>query len=112
MKFFFFLLIVFGTLALFNPDDADFAVYVNEKAQTAVADRARTGGQGFLSSNTGSSATALSSAFSEGAFQRNNYFVFSTFTADLDGPDGNRGDWRFLGVGNQFIEMRKPASIH
>ncbi|MDX1438485.1 MAG: hypothetical protein R3284_01150 [Rubricoccaceae bacterium] len=111
MKTAFFLLVVFGTLALFNPDEADFALHVREKAQTAVSDQARSLDDSFLiPSDTPTSA--LAQAHASGAFERNNFVVFSLFKADLDGAQLQGGEWTFLGIGKQFFQLSKPSTFN
>ncbi|MEX1055135.1 MAG: DUF4359 domain-containing protein, partial [Rhodothermales bacterium] len=43
--------------------------------------------------------------------ERKNYFVFSTYTIDLDGPDEEGDEWEFVGVADQFIETARPESM-
>jgi hypothetical protein len=42
---------------------------------------------------------------------RKNYFVFSTYTIDLDGPDEVGNEWEFLGIADQFIQTEQPESM-
>lgn len=107
-KFLFFLVIVGGTLAVFNPDDTDFAAHVNEKSQTVVSDQARSSSGGLYNNTSGSSTNALSHTFSNVGFERQNYFIFSMYRANIHGDNRTGGKWSFLGIGGQFFEMQKP----
>lgn len=111
MKILFFLLIVLGTLALFNPDKEAFAAFVAERAQTAVTDGAREASGTLLGTGGDSVVGSLTSALATGAFERSNYFVFSTYSADLNGATHDSGEWKYLGVGGQFFELERPRML-
>ena len=111
MKFLFFLLIVLGTLALFNPDKDDFAGFIGERAQTAASDNVRASSGSYLGMDGESVVGTLTRALATGAFERSNYFVFSTYSADLNGVVRGGGQWKYLGVGGQFFELERPSML-
>ena len=111
MKFSFFLLIALGTLALFNPDNDDFAAFVGERAQTAVSDNARASSGSLLGTDPGSLVAMLTRELARGSFERKNYFIFSTYATDLNGSEHDGGEWKFLGVGGQFFELKRPRVL-
>ncbi len=111
MRFFLILAVVVGTLAVFNPGEDDFRVFVREKASETVTDLARDTGGGLLGGVIASASGRLAEAFASHAVQRDNYVVMSVYTIDLDGPEHDRQEWRFLGVAGQFIPLKKPASL-
>ena len=100
MKFLFLTLIIVGTLVLFNPDKQDFTRFVAERVQTGITDSARgTSSGGLLGEGNGT----LTSELTRGAFERSNYFIISTYAADLNGAEHNGGEWKFLGVGGYSL---------
>jgi hypothetical protein len=104
MKVLLMFLIVLGTLTLFNPDQGDFAAYMEERAQTAVSDNARQSSGGILDRAPGRVQQLAASDF-----KRSSYLVFSTYTVDLHGtPYGV--DWRYIGVGGQFFTLKRPSA--
>ena len=111
MRFSFLLLIVLGTLALFNPDKDNFAGFIGERAQTAVSDNAREIDGSFLGTGDGSVVGMLTTALTSGAFERSNYFIFSTYATDLNGAEHDVGEWKFLGIGSQFFELERPRML-
>ncbi|HYE95898.1 MAG TPA: DUF4359 domain-containing protein [Rubricoccaceae bacterium] len=108
MKFLFFLLIVLGTLALFNPNEEDFRYYVQERMTDTISDHARDVGGGFLGDIVGGVGGTLASALASRTVDRKNFLVFSLYTIDLNGADREGGEWRFLGVAKQFIPLEQP----
>ena len=111
MKFLFFLAVVAGTLALFNPSPDDFTTYVRERAEDVVGENAREAGGDLFGSLAGGLAGEVAGAIAGGAVERKNYLLFSTYTLDLDGMRHEGGEWRFLGIGGQFIELERPATL-
>lgn len=107
MKTFLFSLIAIGTLGLFNPDQAAFASYMSERAQTTVTDNARQAPTSFL----GGANAVTSQAQTASEYKRSSYLVFSTYTLDAHGT--SRGvDYRYLGIGGQFFQVKKPEAEH
>jgi hypothetical protein len=111
MRFLLILGVIVGTLALFNPGEDDFRVFVRERAAEMATDRARAAGGDLFGSVVGSVGGALAEAFASRAVERDSYLVASVYTLDLDGPEHDREEWRFLGVAGQFIPLKKPASL-
>ena len=108
MKFVFLTLIVVGTLVLFNPDKKDFTNFVAQRVQTSITDNARgTSSGGLLGGGDGT----LTSELARGSFERSNYFILSTYAADLNGAEHDGGEWKFLGVGGQFFELERPRML-
>ncbi len=107
MKSLVFALIAFGTLALFNPDQADFSSFIAERAQTIASDNAREASGGLLSAGS-SVVGSLTQALASNLFERKSYVVFSTYEQAFDG--GQEG-WKFLGMGGQFFELNRPDTL-
>ncbi|MCH7640471.1 MAG: hypothetical protein IH855_13600 [Bacteroidetes bacterium] len=108
MKFLFLTLIVVGTLVLFNPDKKNFNSFVAERAQTGITDNARETSSGGL---LGGGSGTLTSELTRASFERSNYFILSTYVADLNGAEHDGGEWKFLGVGGQFFELERPRVL-
>ena len=111
MKKFLFLLIVVaaaGGLFLNNPTSADFEYYVQRHAEQMLLQETGDGPLGRIFSDLGSNV--LGSLANE-ASERQNYFLFSTYTIDLGGEGEQKDQWRFLGIAGQFIELEAPESI-
>ena len=111
MRFLFFLVIVLGILAVFNPTREDFRAYAQERMADTISDRARAAGGGLFGDIGGAIAGGLAGSLASNAAQRDNYYVFSLYTIDLDGPSRDAEEWRFLGIAKQFIPLKKPASM-
>ena len=111
MRFALILAILVATLALFNPSHADFQAFVQDKLQETISDHARAAGGGLFGEVAGALGGALAGAFASGVVERDNYVVCSVYTVDLDGPNRDAEEWRFLGVAGQFIPLKKPASL-
>jgi len=105
------LAVLAGTLALFNPGEDDFRSFVTERASEAVSDHARAAGGGLFADVVGSVGGTLAGAVARRAVQRSDYFLFSLYTIDLDGPLRTGEEWRFLGVASQFIPLKQPDSL-
>ncbi len=111
MKLLFVLGILVGTLALFNPTEADFRAFVQERMTDTISDVGRAAGGSFLGVVAGEIGGRLASTLAAETVERDNYFAFSIYTVDLDGPDRGDEEWKFLGVARQFIPLKKPASL-
>lgn len=111
MKFLFFLAILAGTLALFNPNEDDFRTFVQERATDTISDYGRATGGSLLGVVAGEIGGRLMSALASETVERDNFFVFSLYTVDLDGSPGDAEEWRFLGIAKQFIPLKEPASL-
>jgi hypothetical protein len=111
MKFLLFLLVVGGTLALFNPGPDDFATFVTERTRDVVDEEARALGGNLFGSVAGALAGEVAGALAGGSVARHNYLLFSTYSLDLNGMREEGGEWRFLGIGGQFFELGRPAML-
>ncbi len=103
--------VLVGTLALFNPDENDFRAFVTERASEAVSDRARSAGGGLFADVVGSVGGTLAGAVASRTVRRDSYLVFSIYTIDIDGPQRNGEEWRFLGLAKQFIPLSRPEGL-
>lgn len=95
-------------LALFNPGMDDFRLFIEANAEQIIL--RETGDTAFgriLSGAGGSIAAEVVNRITE----RQNYFLFSTYTIDLDGPESDDEDWRFLGIAGRFVELDRPESF-
>lgn len=90
-------------LAVLNPDMRDFRDHVEKSVDDELASES---GSRALQ-QLGAGAVAL---LAEQVSVRNDYFLFSTYTIDLDGPDRRGADWQYLGVAGMFIQLREPDS--
>ena len=96
------LLAILVAMAVLNPEMRDFRDYV----ENTVGDRLAAEIDSDALKQLGAGAVAL---LAEQVSVRKNYFVFSTYTIDLDGPDRKGSDWLFLGIGDMFFQLREPA---
>lgn len=89
----------------FNPTMGDFQRWIGAQTEDVLRTETGTGELARILSELGSELAERHVArFTE----RNNYGVFSTYTIDFDGDD-NGNEWRFLGLGGQFIELERPG---
>jgi hypothetical protein len=95
-------------LFIFNPEMGDFKVFVGEESERILLTRAGDSELGRILSDVGSS---LAGDYVDRITEREDYFLFSTYRIDLDGPDETENEWRFLGIGGQFIEMQRPVAL-
>jgi hypothetical protein len=102
------LILVVALLAISNPDRDDFAEFAREQTAELVAQQ---GGGGLLSGTLGRIGGDLVGSQASRFVSRDNYLVASVYTLDLDGPNSDRQDWRFLGVAGQFVELSRPAAL-
>jgi len=110
MKFLIVASVVVGTLALLNPTKEDFAQFAQTRAQAVVADRARES-SGLFGEIGRSVLGTLAREAAGRAVERTNYVVCSVYTLDLNGRSATGGEWVFLGIGTQFIELERPAML-
>lgn len=91
-------------LALFNPDMEDFQLFVETHTEELIQDQV---GEGPLSDVLSALGSGFAGEHVDEITTRRNYFIFSTYTIDLDETDRG-GDWRFLGMAGQFLELERP----
>ena len=108
MKTIFFLVLIAILLAVFNPDMENFMAFVREQSEVIIRQQAGDSALGRALSGAGAS---LAGDYVDRITERTNYFVFSTYTIDLDGPDEEGGEWEFVGIADQFIETERPESM-
>lgn len=102
------LLVVAAILFLSNPSRADFREYLKTKTQQQVEEKT---GRGILGRTLSGIGSSMLSERAEQLTERQNYYVFSTYTIDLDGPDRNEQQWKYLGILKQFVPLQKPAAL-
>lgn len=102
------MLLALIALFIFNPEMEDFQVFVEAQSEQILQQEL---GDGALGRALSSAGSRLAGSYIERVTERNNYFVFSTYTIDLDGPEGEDEEWRFLGIATHFIELERPASL-
>ena len=95
-------------LYLFNPDMEDFRVFAATQSELLLQ---RELGEGVLGRALSGAGSALTERYVDRVTERHDYFVFSTYTLDLNGPDEEGEEWRFLGIVGQFFETERPASL-
>lgn len=95
-------------LAFFNPGMDDFRTFVKAQAEGMIQNEAGDTALGRALSGAGAN---LASQYVDRITERHNYFVFSTYTVDLDGDDADAEEWKFLGLAGQFVELDRPASM-
>ena len=111
---FFGLLIVAGVLYVLNPGEEKFRDFLRVELAEQAEARAREAGEqiggslggaagGFLAERLGRRAGDVASDL----FERENYYVASVYTADLNGRQPG-GAWKFLGIAGWFIPIERP----
>lgn len=104
------LIVLFVMVLLFisNPDMEDFKEFVERRSEQILQTRTGDSELGRMLSDIGSS---VAGGYVDRITERRNYFLFSTYRIDLDGPDSTENEWRFLGIGGQFIELERPDAL-
>lgn len=99
-------LLLLGGLVLTNPGMDAFSSFVEDRSARIL--QQETGDSPVGRAIAGAGA-GLAASFVDRVTQRQNYFAFSIYTIDLDDtPNDADYDWRFLGIGRQFIELDAP----
>ena len=96
------------SLAFFNPGMDEFRTFVKAHAEGMIQQETGDTALGRALSGAGAS---LAAQYVDRVTDRRNYFVFSTYTIDLDGDEAEAEEWKFLGLAGQFVEMDRPASM-
>lgn len=101
------LVLIAVLLAVFNPGMDDFSAFARDKAGELAG--GQVGGEAgrLLGGLTG----GLVGSNIERVTRRDNKYLFSTYTVDLDGPVATGNEWKFLGVATQFIELQRPNAL-
>lgn len=95
-------------LIYFNPGMEEFSLYVEAQSERLLLEETGDNALGRALSGIGSS---LAGAYIDRITDRRNYIVFSVYTIDLDGPEEEGDEWRFVGIGGHFIETSSPESL-
>lgn len=95
-------------LAIFNPGMDDFRIFVRERTEILLQDEA---GDSLLGRALSGAGASIAGEYVDRITERENYFVFSTYTIDLDGESTETDDWKFLGIAGQFLELHRPDSM-
>lgn len=95
-------------LAFFNPGMDEFRTFIRTQAEGMIQQETGDTAVGRALSGLGGS---LAGQYVDRVTDRNNYVVFSTYTIDLDGPESEDEDRRFLGIAGRFFELDRPASV-
>lgn len=93
-------------LVLTNPGPERFEAFVQQEVARYVAAQHLPGG-GLLGQLGGQLAGRLVRERTE----RRNYLLVSVYTLDLDGPQRQGQEWRFLGIAGQFVELERPEAL-
>jgi hypothetical protein len=103
------LVLALFALWFFNPDMDDFKVFVEARSGEILQ---RELGGGALGEALSGAGARLAGRYIDRITDHDDFLIFSTYTIDLDG-DGTEGEeeWEFLGIGGQFVEMDRPASM-
>lgn len=110
------LLIVAGVLYVLNPGPEKFREFLTVELAAQAEARARAAGEevggsvggaaaGFLAERLGRRAGSIASD----AFEREDYYVASVYTADLNGRRPG-GAWKFLGIAGWFFPIERPET--
>ena len=98
--------LLLGGLIATNPGMDAFATFVGEQSERILREETGDTPLGRVLAGAGA---GLASSYVDRVTTRQSYLLFSTYTLDLDGtPDDDDYDWRFLGIGGQFVELDHP----
>lgn len=95
-------------LAATNPSSADFRAFVEAHSEQLLREQT---GDSTLGRALAGAGASLASRYIEQVADHENYVLFSTYTLDLDGPEREGEEWRFLGIGGQFLELERPEAL-
>jgi len=98
--------LLLGGLIATNPGMDAFATFVGEQSERILRNETGDTPLGRVIAGAGA---GLASSYVDRVTTRQSYLLFSTYTLDLSGtPNDGDYDWRFLGIGGQFIELDHP----
>ena len=103
-----YLLVLGVALYMFNPGEDEFATHVEERSGEYLSTRAGDSNLGQVLSDLGADVTKALAAH---VTERDNYFLWSIYTIDLDGPEVSEEEWRILGIAGRFFTLKKPEGI-
>ncbi len=106
------LVLVFGPLALLNPDMDDFSTFLKTHAQSRLQAEVRTrlGGDSRLGDLLAGAGSDLVADHAPAFTDRTTYLVASTYAIDLDRSRDTPPRWRFLGIAGTFIQLEGPET--
>ena len=99
------LTVVVIALAIFNPGMDQFRTFIRQRTEVAIQEE--TGGSMLGRALSGAGAS-LAGEYVDRVTERENYYLFSTYTIDLDGSAGEQNAWTFLGIAGQFVAVERP----
>lgn len=99
------LTVIVMALAIFNPGMDQFRTFIKQRTEMAIEEE--TGGS-LLGRALSGAGASLAGEYVDRVTERENYYVFSTYTIDLDGSSGEQEEWKFLGVAGQFVAIERP----
>lgn len=99
------LLTIAGVLYLYNPSPRDFQEYVQNQTSKHLQQTLGRSAIGRAFADAGADLTAV---LARKSARRDNYYLWSIYTVDPDGDDGEQDYWRFLGIGGQFFLIERP----
>jgi hypothetical protein len=97
-------------LFLTNPSMDDFQQFARQHATDEIG-RQTEGLPGGLGGLVGDLGGALAGRVAGQAADRDSYGLCSLYTLDLNGRATDGGEWKFLGIGTQFIELDRPDAL-
>lgn len=95
-------------LAIFNPGMEQFQAFVRDRAEFAIEEE--TGGSMLGRALSGAGAS-IAGEYVQRVTDRENFYIFSTYSIDLDGSGGQE-EWKFLGIAGQFVELERPEAVN
>lgn len=99
------LLVIAGGLVVTNPGMEAFTTFVEDYTEARLKE---TTGDGVLGGALARAGGAITAGSAPTVTDRTTYGVASLYAVDPDGDDVV--EWRFLGIGGQFIALRTPES--
>ncbi|WP_420455891.1 hypothetical protein [Rubrivirga sp.] len=98
------LLLTAGLLYVLNPGPEAFREFLTTEAAKRASGDAENGVTDFLADRLGRRAGSLASD----QFEREDYYVASVYTADLNGRIPG-GEWTYLGIAGWFTPLEQPG---
>ena len=102
------LIVAVIALLWLNPGMPEFQDYMELRSEELLLNETGDTALGRALSSLGGS---LAGSYVDRITERTNYFLFSTYTVDLDGPDETGQEWEFLGIGGTFVETDAPEAV-
>lgn len=99
------LTVIVIALAISNPGEEQFRNFVSDRAELAIQEET---GDSMLGRALSGAGASVAGEFAERVTDRENYYVFSTYTIDLGDASSDPEEWKFLGIAGQFVELERP----